>query len=65
MQMDRLTEEPDYRIVTGRKVRVEGPAGDPVQADGDVVAVLPVEIEVVPNALDLVIPSLSGRTRTR
>jgi diacylglycerol kinase family enzyme len=65
MQMDRLTEEPDYRIVTGRKVRVEGPVGDSVQADGDIVAALPVEIEIVPNALDLVMPSLSGRTRTR
>lgn len=57
MQLDRLTEEPDYRIVTGRKVRVEGPAGDPVQADGDIVAALPVDIEVVPDALDLVMPA--------
>ncbi len=56
MQMDRLTEEPDYRIVTGRKIRVEGPLGDPVQADGDIVAALPVEIEIVPNALELVMP---------
>jgi len=63
MQMDRLTEEPDYRIVTGRKVRVEGPAGDPVQADGDIVSALPVEFEVVPDALELVMPGVSGMTR--
>ncbi len=57
MQMDRLAEEPDYRIVTGRKVRVEGPEGDPVQADGDIVAALPVDIEIVPGALRLLIPA--------
>ncbi len=56
LQMDRLAEEPDYRIVTGRKVRVEGPVGDPVQADGDIVAALPVEIEIVPGALRLLMP---------
>ena len=57
MQMDRLAEEPDYRIVTGRKVRVEGPEGDPVQADGDIVAALPVDIEIVPGALRLLMPA--------
>ncbi len=57
MQMDRLAEEPDYRIVTGRKVRVEGPEGDPVQADGDIVATLPVDIEIVPGALRLLMPA--------
>ncbi len=56
MQMDRLADEPDYRIVTGRKVRVEGPEGDPVQADGDIVAALPVDIEIVPGALRLLMP---------
>ena len=56
LQMDRLTKEPDYRIVTGRKVRVEGPTGDPVQADGDIVAELPVDIEIVPGALRLLMP---------
>ncbi len=35
----------------------EGPAGDPVQADGDIVAALPVEIETVPDALELVMPA--------
>ncbi len=56
MQMDRLAEEPDYRIVTGRKVRIEGPEGDPVQADGDIVAALPVDIEIVSGALRLLMP---------
>ena len=41
---------------TGRKVRIEGPEGDPVQADGDIVAALPVDIEIVPGALRLLMP---------
>jgi YegS/Rv2252/BmrU family lipid kinase len=56
IQQGELTSLPDYRIVTGRKVHVEGPPGDPVQADGDIVASLPVEIEAVPDALKLVMP---------
>jgi YegS/Rv2252/BmrU family lipid kinase len=56
LQMDRLAEEPDYRIVTARKARIEGPAGDPVQADGDIVAALPVDIEILPGALRLLMP---------
>jgi diacylglycerol kinase family enzyme len=56
LQMDRLAEEPDYRIVTGREIRIEGPEGDPVQADGDIVAALPVDIEIVPGALRLLMP---------
>ncbi len=46
--------------MTGRKVRIEGPAGDPVQTDGDIVAALPVEIEAVPDALRLVMPAGGG-----
>ncbi len=56
MQQGRLANLPDYRIVTGRVVRIEAPAGDPVQADGDILATLPVEIEAVPDALRLVMP---------
>ena len=57
LQMGRLPVLPDYRIVTGTQVRIDGPAGDPVQADGDVIAHLPVEIEIVPDALSLVMPA--------
>ena len=56
-QQGELTDLPDYRVVTGRKVRIEGPDGDPVQVDGDIVAALPVEIEAVPDALRLVMPA--------
>nr|WP_255635726.1 YegS/Rv2252/BmrU family lipid kinase [Azospirillum sp. 412522] len=45
----RLARFPDYRVVTAKRVRIEGPAGDglfadAVQGDGDVLARLPVEI---------------------
>lgn len=47
---------PDFRIVRGRHVRIQGPAEDPIQGDGDIVAALPAEIRVLPDALDLVFP---------
>ncbi|WP_434617613.1 diacylglycerol/lipid kinase family protein [Azospirillum sp. B2RO_4] len=45
----RLARFPDYRVVTAKRVRIEGPVGDglfadAVQGDGDVLARLPVEI---------------------
>lgn len=40
----RLTRFPDYRVVTAARVTIDGPPGDAVQGDGDVVARLPVEI---------------------
>jgi YegS/Rv2252/BmrU family lipid kinase len=60
LQQGRLARLPDYRIVSGRAVRIEAPAGEPVQADGDIVARLPVEIEAVPEALRLVMPADAG-----
>ncbi len=56
MQFGRLGKLADYRVVSGRRVDVDGPPGDPLEADGDLVASLPVSIELVPEALDLVMP---------
>src|SRR5512134_789962 len=47
----------DYLIVSGREVRIEGPAGDPVQGDGDIIAHLPVEIRLAPVSLSLMAPA--------
>ncbi|WP_119167712.1 diacylglycerol/lipid kinase family protein [Algihabitans albus] len=47
----------DFRIVTGRQIRIQGPVEDPVQGDGDIVAALPAEVRVLPDALNLVFPS--------
>lgn len=46
----------DVEIVTGREVVIEGVAGQPVQADGDIVTALPVRIEVDPAVLMMVFP---------
>lgn len=52
-----LPRLPDYRIVSGREVRIEGPAGEPVQGDGDIIAHLPAEIRLAPVALSLMAPA--------
>ena len=56
MQLGRLESLPDFKIVTGRIVEIEGPEGDPVQADGDVVGHLPARIELREAALSLLVP---------
>jgi diacylglycerol kinase family enzyme len=44
-----------YRIVTGRHLRIDGPPGDPLQGDGDIIAHLPAEISIAPGALALML----------
>ncbi len=48
-----------YRLLAARRIEIEGPAGEPVQADGDIIARLPVRIEVLPAALELIFPPRS------
>jgi YegS/Rv2252/BmrU family lipid kinase len=57
LQTGRLAGRPDYRIIPARHVAISKPAGEPLQADGDIVAQLPVEIDVVPDGLRLVFPA--------
>lgn len=45
----------DVRIVTTRSVRIEGPSTDPVQADGDIVARLPVDLAVMQDPLPVIL----------
>jgi YegS/Rv2252/BmrU family lipid kinase len=51
-----LKRTPGFRIVRGRQVRIDGTDGEPVQADGDLIATLPVEIELTGRAIRLVVP---------
>lgn len=51
----RLPRFPDYRILPARRVIVDGPAGEPVQGDGDVIARLPVEIALAPWVLPVLV----------
>ena len=57
----RLPRLPSYRILAAGQVQIEGPPGEPVQADGDIIATLPARIEALPAALALVYPP--GRER--
>ncbi len=67
LALGRLDAAPGFTSVPGRKVRIAAPAtlsgdssptkpAEPVQCDGDDMARLPVEIEVMPEALSLVVP---------
>jgi YegS/Rv2252/BmrU family lipid kinase len=51
----------DYRIVSGREVRIEGPPGDPVQGDGDIIAHLPAVIRLAPVSLAIMAPLPESR----
>jgi YegS/Rv2252/BmrU family lipid kinase len=48
---------PGYRVIPAKRLTIEGPAGEAVQGDGDLIARLPAEIRVLPEALRLVMPS--------
>lgn len=54
LQRGVLQGQRGFRIVTGRDVRIEGDPGAPLQADGDIIARLPVSIGLLPHALGMV-----------
>ncbi len=54
LQHGRLRQDDRFRIVTGRDIRIEGDPGAPLQADGDIIAHLPVRISALPDALRMV-----------
>lgn len=57
MLTGRLARLRDVRVIATRALTVDGPPGEPVQADGDVVAVLPAQFTVDPATLPLVQPA--------
>jgi YegS/Rv2252/BmrU family lipid kinase len=62
MLLDRLHRLSDLTIHPGTRIVIDGPAGDPIQADGDIIGHLPATIELAPTSLDLFVPS-SGAVR--
>lgn len=54
LQRGRLLGTQGFEIVTGRDIRIEGDPGAPLQADGDIIARLPVRIGALPHALRMV-----------
>ena len=52
--LGRISRGPGLEILIGRQILIEGPVGDPVQGDGDIIAKLPVLITLSPTAIELV-----------
>lgn len=51
-----LQHLPEVELVRGREVEILGPAGEPVQADGDIAALLPATARIGSRAIALVVP---------
>lgn len=56
----RLHRRHDVAILSATAVRIEGPAGDPVQGDGDDLCRLPVDIRLCRDAAVLIMPAAPG-----
>ncbi|MBL8704362.1 MAG: diacylglycerol kinase family lipid kinase, partial [Rhodospirillales bacterium] len=63
LALGRLHRQHDVEIVATREAMIEGPAGDPVQGDGDILGVLPARIAVAPETLLLAVPVSSPLLR--
>ena len=61
-QLPRLAS---YRMLAAERLQIDGVQGEPVQADGDVIATLPARIEALPAALELIYPPDRKRTEAR
>jgi YegS/Rv2252/BmrU family lipid kinase len=59
---DRLRRSRDLSVTPGTRIRIDGPAGDPVQGDGDIVAHLPATIELAAETLDVLVPARGPTT---
>lgn len=57
LMLGRLGSGQDVQLVSGREVIVSGSSGPPVQADGDIVATLPLRIALDPDPVRLVYPA--------
>jgi YegS/Rv2252/BmrU family lipid kinase len=62
LSLNRLHQLADVEIVNARHVRIAGPAGEPVQSDGDIIAHLPVTVEIVEAGLPLMMPPGAAAT---
>lgn len=54
--LGRLPKASGLEIVTASHITIDGPPGEPIQGDGDIIAGLPAVIDVVPEALMLMTP---------
>ncbi len=56
LMLGRFPRLADVEIATAGRIVIEGPAGAPVQGDGDVLARLPAEIDLAPETIELIAP---------
>ena len=56
LALNLLPRSSGVEILHAKRVEIEGPAGDPVQGDGDIIARLPVTIELSTVTLELMRP---------
>lgn len=56
LALGQLSRAPGMQTTQAIEVRVDAPGGLPIQADGDVVATTPARIEILPDALTLLVP---------
>ncbi|MGB0683862.1 MAG: diacylglycerol/lipid kinase family protein [Magnetovibrionaceae bacterium] len=52
----KLPEMADVAIIPGNRITIEGDPSEPVQADGEIVGNLPVEIELAPKPQEILFP---------
>ena len=64
MALGLLPRLPDYEVIPAATVAVTGVEGAPVQGDGDILAYLPLRAEIVPRALEVVVPEGSPLAAT-
>ena len=59
---DRLHRARDLTVAPGTRITIDGPAGDPVQGDGDIIGHLPATVEVAAETLDMLVPAIGSPT---
>ena len=52
----KQSQNPRVRLQDVKQVKISGDADTIVQADGDVIGALPIEAEIVPRAVDVIVP---------
>ncbi len=57
LALGRLSHQGDVRIIPAHHVRIDGPIGQKVQGDGDIIAHLPVDIVAADRPIELVVPA--------
>jgi diacylglycerol kinase family enzyme len=50
-----------FRVVSGKMVTIDGPAGARLQGDGDLIGELPARVELSPKPLMLLLPAAAAR----